>query len=241
MGQVESSNIKHTPKRCHENPTKVVVSLICSIFSGVPIDWTNQFGLQRLGVTVFHCCRRMLWPGCRKLQNPLCKALIWDLIWSISDCSSWNLIWMLRTMNSYIWFEQSKLIPLFDESGTLSLPDHCLFWPDQRLDGSPSAISIGLSSSSQTWRAWKSTIYRRLSDLKFWNLHEFLVNFPLHALFIFAPVVFLVLAGRWAPVVSLFGPFWGDHFGTETIRMRWNDSGLTKIENIWYKTRHVSK
>ena len=186
-----------------------MVSLICSIFSGIPIDWTNQFGLQHLGVTVFHCCGRMLWPGCRKVQIPLCKALIWDLIWSISDCSSWNLIWMLRTMNFYIWFEQSKLIPLFeDESGTLSLPDHCLFWPDQRLDVSQSKCKLGYPPVVKRGML-ENPPFIEDGLLEFWNLHIYsgFSSTPCSCLH----RKFLVLAGNDGHRDCL-GHFWGDHW-----------------------------
>ena len=211
MGQVESSNIAHPKKMPRKSDESRGKFNLFNLFGhSHRLDKSVRIAAPRgLGVTVFHCCRRMLWPGCRKVQNPLCKALIWDLIWSISDCSSWNLIWMLRTMNFYIWFEQSKLIPLFeDESGTLSLPDHCLFWPDQRLDVSQSKCKLGYPPVVKRGML-ENPPFIEDGLLEFWNLHIYsgFSSTPCSCLH----RKFLVLAGNDGHRDCL-GHFWGDHW-----------------------------
>ena len=167
-------------------------------------------------------------------------------------------------MNFYIWFEQSKLIPLFEaESGTLSLPDHCLFWPDQRLDVSQSKCKLGYPPVVKRGML-ENPPFIEDGLLEFWNLHIYsgFSSTPCSCLH----RKFLVLAGRWAPgsfrsfLGRSLGPcFWRPCpplefsnygrfdsmikllFGTETIRMRWNDSGGAYKDIFCHVSRHVSK
>lgn len=78
MGQVESSNIAHPKKMPRKSDESRGKFNLFNLFGhSHRLDKSVRIAAPRgLGVTVFHCCRRMLWPGCRKVQNPLCKALI---------------------------------------------------------------------------------------------------------------------------------------------------------------------